>query len=223
MRHVVGAAIVRDGAVLAARRAAGKYAGRWEFPGGKVEPGESLAMALVREISEELDCIVEVMAWLPGAVALRADLELVVAQTVLVSGEPTSGPDHDEVRWVGPDDLDNLDWLDADVLFLDSVRTLLAPVEGDAGVRGIVFEEDDATAIAAELRVGGYTATVVRERLAGEDDDEAHPWAVETDAPAFMVEVLIDHYDGWLDTAAPAVPAQPPLTLPTAPRLRFRP
>ncbi|UMG91470.1 hypothetical protein [Nocardioides sp. TF02-7] len=66
-------------------------------------------------------------------------------------------------------------------------------------MRGIFFDEDDARAAALALTRGGFEATVVRERLAGEDDDEDHPWAVLTDAPAIQLEVLVDMYDGWLD------------------------
>jgi len=62
---VVGAAIIRDGRVLAARRTSpAAAAGRWEFPGGKVEPGETREAALVREVAEELGCRVEVTRWL---------------------------------------------------------------------------------------------------------------------------------------------------------------
>jgi 8-oxo-dGTP diphosphatase len=223
MKQVVGAALIRGGLVLAARRTTGAFAGRWEFPGGKVEPGETPAAALTREIDEELDCLVEVVSWLPGSVALRADLSLTIAAAALVSGEPTPGPDHDEVRWLGPEDLAEVDWLDADVAFLDAVRALLvADVDIDGRLRGIVFDEVAAQEIASELRSGGYQASIARERLAGEDDDEAHPWAVVTDAPEFMLEVLIDRHDGWLDVADPPRAPLPPLTLPTAPRLRFR-
>ena len=64
---------------------------------------------------------------------------------------------------------------------------------------------------------------MVRERLQGEDDDEDHPWAVVSDAPAFVVEVLVDEYDGWLDQDPPEPEVAPaPLELPTAPRRRFR-
>ena len=48
-----------------------------------------------------------------------------------------------------------------------------------------------------------------RERLAGEDDDEDHPWAVVGDAPAFVFEMLVDEYDGWLDEADTAGAGSP--------------
>ena len=53
--YVVGAVIVKDGKVLATQRGYGGYAGWWEFPGGKIEPGEEPEAALVRELKEELD------------------------------------------------------------------------------------------------------------------------------------------------------------------------
>jgi hypothetical protein len=89
-------------------------------------------------------------------------------------------------------------------------------------VRGIFFDEDDAATVVARLRSSGYDAHVERERLAGEDDDEDHPWAVLTDAPELVLELLVDEYEGWLDVAEES-PAQPPLELPTAPRKIKRP
>ena len=87
-------------------------------------------------------------------------------------------------------------------------------------VRAVLHEEGDARAVAARLRAAGFEASVARERFAGEDDDEDHPWTVLTDAPQFMVEVLVEEYDGWVDdpTAAAPAPAPPPLDLPEAPR-----
>jgi hypothetical protein len=83
-------------------------------------------------------------------------------------------------------------------------------------VRAVLFDADDAEAVATRLRRDGFEATVVRERLHGEDDEEDQPWAVLTDAPAFVVEVLVDHYDGWLDEGSP--PSTPdPLDLPDGP------
>ena len=85
-------------------------------------------------------------------------------------------------------------------------------------MRGIFFDEDDARAAAARLRADGYDARVERERLAGEDDDEDHPWAVVSDAPGLMLEVLVDAHDGWLDEGEEQGPPLPPLDLPASPR-----
>jgi 8-oxo-dGTP diphosphatase len=85
--------------------------------------------------------------------------------------------------------------------------------------RGIVFDEDAAREIERRLREDGYAATVGRERYAGEDDDEDHPWAVETDAPAVALDLLLEAHDGWLDDGADP-PADTPLELPDAPRRR---
>ncbi|RHW27524.1 hypothetical protein D0Z08_07495 [Nocardioides immobilis] len=83
-------------------------------------------------------------------------------------------------------------------------------------MRGIFFDEDDARAAALVLTRGGFEATVVRERLAGEDDDEGHPWAVVTDAPMIQLEMLVETYDGWLDLDEDAPVA--PLPLPDEPK-----
>lgn len=84
--------------------------------------------------------------------------------------------------------------------------------------RGIFFSDDDARAAVARLRRDGYDADLARERLAGEDDDEDHPWAVTTDAPDIVLELLVDDLDGWFDDEQPAGPTLPPLDLPTAPK-----
>lgn len=119
---VVGAAIFRDGAVLAARRTApAEAAGRWEFPGGKVEPGESPEDALVREIGEELGCVIELTGWLTGSALIGERHELRVACAVLVHGEPTP-TEHDLIRWVTAAELDDVDWLAPDRPFLPGLR-----------------------------------------------------------------------------------------------------
>jgi 8-oxo-dGTP diphosphatase len=125
MQEVVGVAVVEDGRVLAARRA-GPHAlsGRWEFPGGKVEPGEDPAAAAVREIAEELGCRVEVTGWLEGRTPIGAGLELRVATARLTGGDPVPG-EHDAVRWLRPSQLDAVAWADADVPFLEPLRARL--------------------------------------------------------------------------------------------------
>ena len=85
-------------------------------------------------------------------------------------------------------------------------------------MRVVLHEEDDAVAVAARLRTGGFEAEPAREPFAGEDDDEDHPWAVVTDAPVFMLEVLAEEYDGWVDHDAPTPAPGAPLDLPSGPR-----
>lgn len=96
-------------------------------------------------------------------------------------------------------------------------------------MRGIFFDEDQARAVVARLLGDGYDATLTRERLAGEDDDEDHPWAVQSDAPEPVLDLLVDEYDGWLDQEHEADLHKPdaslpgPLPLPTEPKRIKRP
>ena len=122
---VVGAAILLEGRVLAARRTTPpEAAGSWEFPGGKVEPGEDVAAAIVREIHEELGCTVAVTGMLAGSQPVKPGYTLQVVTAVLVDGEPVPH-EHDAVRWLGADELDAVTWLAPDVPFLTELRGLL--------------------------------------------------------------------------------------------------
>ena len=122
---VVGAALVREGRVLAARRMRpAATAGRWEFPGGKVEDAESPDTALVREIGEELGCLVKVERWLDGAAPIGTTHRLTVAVVRIVEGEPEPH-EHDAVRWLAADELGDVDWLEPDRPFLGELAELL--------------------------------------------------------------------------------------------------
>lgn len=85
-------------------------------------------------------------------------------------------------------------------------------------MRAIFFDEVHARAAVRSLVTDGYAAELLRERLAGEDDDEDHAWAVLSDAPEMVLEMLVDKYDGWLDAGSEEPPAAPPLDLPIAPK-----
>jgi 8-oxo-dGTP diphosphatase len=125
MRQVVGVALLEAGRVLAARRSGpAALAGRWELPGGKVEPGEDPEVAAVREIREELRCTVEVTGWLEGESPLVDGLVLRVATARLVAGDPVPS-EHDAVRWLGPDQLHEVAWVAADVPFVAALREQL--------------------------------------------------------------------------------------------------
>ena len=124
---VVAGAILHEGRVLVARRTRpADLAGRWELPGGKVEPGESDAAALVRELREELGVDVEVGRRIGPDVDLadRRVLRCLAARPV----DPAASivPDeHDQVRWLSADELDDLDWLDADRALIPPLRDAL--------------------------------------------------------------------------------------------------
>lgn len=114
-----------DGRVLAARRSAPPAtAGGWEFPGGKVEPGESPTAALIRECREELGVTVRVGELL-GSADIAAELVLRVYAAVLEAGEPQPLEDHDELRWLTAAELDDVAWLPADRPVLAALRTRL--------------------------------------------------------------------------------------------------
>ncbi len=113
---IVGAAILDDtGRVLAAERAAPPdMAGRWEFPGGKVEPGESEHDALVRECQEELGVTVEVGARLGGDVALRDGRAVLKVWLARLTGGAPRAHEHSELRWLAAAELGDVPWLPAD-------------------------------------------------------------------------------------------------------------
>jgi 8-oxo-dGTP diphosphatase len=120
---VVAAVIVDDLAepsrVLAARRAGpAALAGGWEFPGGKVEPGEDPIAALHRELAEELQITVDLGPEFRdpagGPWPISPDLELRLWFASIRSGEPTPTGSHDELRWLAADQLGMVDWLPAD-------------------------------------------------------------------------------------------------------------
>lgn len=124
--RVVGAAIVEGGKVLAARRPYSdkEYKSlKWEFPGGKIEDGESEEEAVRREIREELDCSVEVDALLPEIEHDYPDftLRMTVCICHLKDSSVPKCLEHDAIRWFSRDELLSLDWAAADARCLPYV------------------------------------------------------------------------------------------------------
>ena len=127
---VVAAALVRSGAapqVLIAQRPAGKWqAGRWEFPGGKIEADESPRDALVRELREELGVEVQAAQPLGQFTYAYADrsVEIDLWLVTRFMGEP-QGLDGQALRWVSPDELAACDLLEADRPMIEPLRQWL--------------------------------------------------------------------------------------------------
>ncbi|MFD7228578.1 (deoxy)nucleoside triphosphate pyrophosphohydrolase [Streptomyces sp. NPDC059881] len=127
-RVVVAGALYDQGRLLAARRSAPpEFAGRWELPGGKLEPGETPEQALVRELREELGVEVEPIERVPGEWPLGPGYVLQVWTARLISGLPLPLEDHDELRWLAVDELDSVDWLPQDLPAVEEAVRRLPP------------------------------------------------------------------------------------------------
>ncbi|MFP3395958.1 (deoxy)nucleoside triphosphate pyrophosphohydrolase [Brevibacterium sp. H602] len=129
--EVVGAVFSGDSqgepAVLAFRRAADRSAGgKWEFPGGKVEPTETQPSALVREIREELGIKVSV-----GGLVARASTEVdgrvidLACYWATANELPTASSDHDAIRWVTVSTLHEVDWAEPDLPAVEAIEAIL--------------------------------------------------------------------------------------------------
>lgn len=133
LRVVAGAIVRDDGAVLAAQRAHGRLDGLWEFPGGKVEPGESDEDALVRELEEELGVTVAV----DGHVATNVhayphrSVALHLYRCRVRSGT-MEAREHAALRWMAPAELPTLTWAPADVPLVAALCAALGQ-SADAG------------------------------------------------------------------------------------------
>ena len=130
---VVGAALLRDAPprVLACRRTAPPYlAGLWEFPGGKVDAGESDREALVRELREELGCEAVVGDRIGPDLPIGETAVLRVYLARLTVGEPRL-LDHDAHRWLTVKELDDVPWIPVDAPVVEELRVLLrGPLSG---------------------------------------------------------------------------------------------
>jgi 8-oxo-dGTP diphosphatase len=121
----VAAVISKDDKFLVCRRASHKsLPGFWEFPGGKVESGESDPEALKREIQEELGVEIQVLEFICRS-EIRVGtqkIEMYSYSVVLVSNEPSSSSDHDAMRWVSVQELTDLQFPELDLPVVTALK-----------------------------------------------------------------------------------------------------
>ena len=124
--HVVAAVILRDGKVFATQRGYGAYKDYWEFPGGKIEPGETAEEALAREIREELDTEIAVEAPLEQVeydypefhLSMQCFLCRVIRGSLVLK-------EHEDAAWLDRERLDDVRWLPADETVISRLREIL--------------------------------------------------------------------------------------------------
>lgn len=124
--NVVAAVIMKEGKVFATQRGYGEFKDGWEFPGGKVEAGESPKEALCREIREELEVEVNVGDLID---TIEYDypafhLSMKCYACTIAGGSPHL-LEHEAARWLSADQLDSVAWLPADITLIPKIAGLL--------------------------------------------------------------------------------------------------
>ena len=127
IEEVVAAIIIKEGKVFATQRGYGDWKGWWEFPGGKIEPGEEPRAALVREIKEELDADISVGDLLETVEWDYPSFHLTMhCYICLLNSESMHLNEHEASAWLTKETLNSVQWLPADLALLDKISNITA-------------------------------------------------------------------------------------------------
>ena len=121
--NVVAAIIKKDNQILATKRGYGEFINMWEFPGGKIENGETKEEAIIREIKEELDCLIKPVKF---ALDLKYQyptfyLKMSCFEAIIVEGSPKL-LEHNDAKWLTRNELDSLNWIPADIKIINYLK-----------------------------------------------------------------------------------------------------
>ena len=120
---VVAAIIIHEGKIFATQRGYGEFKDGWEFPGGKIEPGETPQEALVREIKEELDTEIELKDFLETVEYEYPEFHLSMdCFFCRIKAGNLVLKEHEAAKWLTADALDSVDWLPADRGLIEGIR-----------------------------------------------------------------------------------------------------
>lgn len=123
--EVVAAVIKQDNKIFATRRGYGEFENMWEFPGGKIESGETREEALTREIKEELELDINISKYLTTIDYDYPNFHLTMHCFVCgICGGELHLNAHNDVKWVTLDEMDNLKWVPADVHVVEKLREI---------------------------------------------------------------------------------------------------
>lgn len=123
--EVVAAVIKHDDRIFITRRGYGDFVDMWEFPGGKIEIGESREEALIREIKEELELDINISDFLTTIDYDYPNFHLTMHCFICqISGGQLNLNVHNDAKWITFDELDNQKWIPADVLVIDALKSM---------------------------------------------------------------------------------------------------
>lgn len=125
--NVVAAIIIKDNKIFATQRGYGEFKDGWEFPGGKVEQGKAPENAIVREIKEELDTVIEVKEYFDTVEYDYPNFHLSMKCYIctVISGK-LELLEHEAAKWLDKDSLDSVAWLPADLGLVDKLKDYLS-------------------------------------------------------------------------------------------------
>ncbi|MDO4480887.1 MAG: (deoxy)nucleoside triphosphate pyrophosphohydrolase [Erysipelotrichaceae bacterium] len=123
---VVAAVIKSNDEIFVTQRGYGEFKDGWEFPGGKVEKGETKEEALIREIKEELDTVIKVDSYLDTIEYDYPDFHLSMDCFIcsIVEGNLVL-KEHEDSKWIKKEEIDTLNWLPADLVIIDKVKEMM--------------------------------------------------------------------------------------------------
>lgn len=123
--EVVAAIMKKENKIFITRRASGDFADMWEFPGGKIEKLESREEALIREIKEELELDIDVLEFLTTIEYDYSNFHLTMHCFICkILGGKLNLNAHNDSKWITLDELDEPEWVPADILVVEAIKNM---------------------------------------------------------------------------------------------------
>lgn len=123
--EVVAAIIKKENKILATKRGYGEFINMWEFPGGKIEFGETKEAALIREIKEELDADIKIDEFALTVEYTYPTFHLTMHCYICSLKDSITLLEHNDARWLEKDEFNSVNWLPADIEVIDFLKNYL--------------------------------------------------------------------------------------------------
>lgn len=123
--EVVAAIIKKENKILATKRGYGEFINMWEFPGGKIEPGETKKAALIREIKEELDADIKIDEFALTVEYTYPTFHLTMHCYICSLKDSITLLEHNDAKWLEKNEFNTVNWLPADIEVIDFLKSYL--------------------------------------------------------------------------------------------------